>query len=229
MVHRPIFVVGDGDGPLVMEVGVSFVWCSGFSLSQKRKSIRALHASATPKTGTNKILEVSTKSESELGRALSAFNLTFITSKQRRCTVECAYQGSKIFRFGGPYTDLYGTDSKAAKKDHRLKISGPLESFRFFGSHWPLTPRTAFYDWLYIKALLKNEELISEVLNFNAFSDIEFNPAKSVNCQARSVAMFVALHRRKLISVATSSRDEFLQTMSQFEPQETRLAKQLFD
>ena len=34
---------------------------------------------------------------------------------------------------------------------------------------------------------------------YDAFTDIEFNPDKSLNCQARAAAMFVALNREGLI------------------------------
>lgn len=32
-----------------------------------------------------------------------------------------------------------------------------------------------FYDYLYIRALSKNEELASEILKYNYFADTEFN------------------------------------------------------
>lgn len=216
MVHRPLFIPRDNGMPLVQEVDVTFTWYAGMAPLQKQKSIRSFHSAAV-KVGITKILEVSTKSEAELGRSLSAFNLTFVTSKMRRCTVECAYQGSKVFRRGGPYTELYGTDSRAAKTDPRLKSSGSLESFQFFGSGWPLFPKTAFYDWVYINALQQNEPLVQDVSEFNAFSDIEYNPAKSFSCQAKSVALFIALHRRNLLKSALSSRNSYLSLLDKFD------------
>ena len=41
-----------------------------------------------------------------------------------------------------------------------------------------LNPKTIFYDWLYINAVLENPLLAAELLKYNAFTDIEFNPKK---------------------------------------------------
>ena len=60
----------------------------------------------------------------------------------------------------------------------------------------PLNPKTVFYNWLYINAVLENPLLAAELLKYNAFTDIEFNPAKSINCQAKAAALFVALSRQ---------------------------------
>ncbi|MFP3398368.1 hypothetical protein SB749_18775, partial [Brevibacterium sp. SIMBA_078] len=70
-------------------------------------------------------------------------------------------------------------------------------------------PKTLFYDWLYLNALSLNEELIKEVIKYDAFTDIEFNPGKSINCQARSVALFVALYKTGELEEALSSEDNF--------------------
>ena len=85
-------------------------------------------------------------------------------------------QGSKAFEHGGPYDDIYGASSSAAKKDERLKSSGRLLGFRFFGVEWGLEPQTAFYDWLYINAVAKNPQLVELLAGYRAFTDIEFDP-----------------------------------------------------
>jgi hypothetical protein len=61
----------------------------------------------------------------------------------------------------------------------------------------PLEPQSLFYDWLYISALMQphNEALLSELLRYHAFTDIEFNPEKSVSCQANSAALLLGLQR----------------------------------
>ncbi|UNU73301.1 hypothetical protein LU293_09600 [Moraxella nasovis] len=71
----------------------------------------------------------------------------------------------------------------------------------FYGSKWELNPTTAFYDWLYINALNQNKQYHHELLSYQAFTDIEFNPEKSINCQAYSVAMFVALAKNDMLGV----------------------------
>ena len=70
--------------------------------------------------------------------------------------MECAYQGSKVFERGGPYTDLYSVDVRTAKRDPRLKESGRLTGFLFEGFKFPLEPKTVFYDWL---SLLSGQSL----------------------------------------------------------------------
>lgn len=171
------------------------------SLSQSQKSIDSLHAAAESRLQVNRILEISSKSRDELGVKLSAFNLMIKTIRYRQeFSLECAYQASKVFERGGPFLDLLQAKSIDAKRDLRLTQHGRLVGFRFFGVNWELVPRTAFYDWLYINALHKHPELASQVLTYNAFSDIAFNPERSINCQAYAAALYVSLHVRGLLT-----------------------------
>ena len=71
-------------------------------------------------------------------------------------------------------------------------------------------PRTAFYDCLYVQALLENPQLAGVVLSYDAFTDIAFNPQRSLNCQARAAALFVGAHRAGLESVLSGDFDGFL-------------------
>lgn len=209
MAFRPIFVPKH-DCVGVDEISIDFDWFPGFSVQQKQKSIEEMHRIANS-TGYKKLLEISSKSTEELGKSLSAFNLTITTKKySKKFTVETAFQSSKVFENGGPYTDLIGMDSRNAKKDIRLKSSGNLISFSFFNQNFPIIPRTYFYDWVYINALKGNSELSNKVLSYEAFTDIEFNPKKSINCQAHSVALYVSLVKNKVIEKALESPDDFL-------------------
>ncbi len=184
--------------------------------SQKQKSVDSLHNAALKQLGISKALEVSSKSREELGVALSAFNLTFTTLKLKRTfTVECAFQSSKVFERGGPFTDILDKTSREAKMDERLRSSGRLTGFRFFGTYWGLEPQTAFYDWLYINALRRQPSLTEHLLEYSAFTDIEFNPERSINCQAYSVALYLSLHKRNLLDDALSSKDSFLRIITQ--------------
>ena len=198
MAQRPIFLTHARDA-LVDEVPLTIKWNSGFSASQKKKNVLALHEAAREYDNAHRLkthpLEISTKSETALGRKLSAFNLLIELPDGRRTSVECAYQGSKAFERGGPFTDIYDVSSIEAKRDNRLRESGALTHFAFFGEQWQLHPQTAFYDWLYISALSQSD-MGDEILAFSGFTDIEFNPNKSFNCQARAVAMFVSLIKR---------------------------------
>lgn len=211
MAERPIFIpVLDGD-TLVRTTYVSFQWSPGMSASQRQKSSDSLQEAALCLSGISRVLEVSSKSRVELGVALSAFNLTFRTVKRNQVfCVECAYQGSKVFEFGGPYRDLFFMTAREAKRDSRLATSGRLTGFQFFGADWKLEPRTAFYDWLYLNALAKHPELNESLTSYSAFTDIEFNPERSINCQAYSVALYVSLRQRGLLDEALASQDAFL-------------------
>ena len=56
-----------------------------------------------------------------------------------------------------------------------------------------------FYSWLYFIALNQNKKLKTEILNYDAFTDIEFNPEKSLNCQAYSAALYSSMVKNKIL------------------------------
>ena len=210
MANRPIYIPETNGEVGVKEMFVEFKWFPGMAVVQKQKSIESLHEAAI-NDGISPILEISSKSKDELGVSLSAFNLQITTKKHKKTfTVETAFQGSKVFERGGPFTDLLTGTSKEAKKDIRLKESGGLMAFEFFGSLFPLRPKTFFYDWLYINALNQNEKYREKVLSYCGFTDIEFNPKKSINCQAYSAALFVSLERSGKLNAALKTPETFL-------------------
>lgn len=199
MANRPVFAAFR-KAPYSVTYHMDFVWNAGLSISQKKKNIRALHEAFHQKCPDAAVLEISSKSEDPIGTALSAFSLKkFVPSLGVSVPVECVFQGGKKFLYGGPYMDLYLASAREAKRDERLKTSGPLCGFFFEGKDFPLKPETAFYDWLYINALLEAPALAEQVLKYDAFTDIEFNPEKSKNCQARAAALFVSLSRLGLL------------------------------
>ena len=212
MAERPIFIPWSEGTHLVKEVAVSFVWNKGMAPSQKKKNIVALHAAAA-KRGLSPLLEVSTKSDELVGQRLSAFSLKVQIGGTDLVPIECAFQGSKVFEHGGPYTDLYKVESREAKRDERLRASGNLVAFKFEGIEFPLMPKTAFYDWLYIKALYQHREYLRRLHVYAGFTDIEFNPERSINCQARSCAMFVALQKKGLLDISQDSPAEFIKIL----------------
>jgi len=212
MASRPVFVPLVRPHRLVDEIEIEFTWNSGFAPSQKRKNVAALHESARAK-GLSPLLEVSTKSEDPVGQRLSAFNLRSPTD-QGAISLEAAFQGSKVFEDGGPYTDLYALEGRAAKKDSRLRNSGRLLGFDFFGCRWPLIPKTAFYDWLYLKAVEEHKDLLRSLLVYKGFTDIEFNPRRSVNCQAKTCALYISLLKLGSLNEALRSQNSFIATTS---------------
>ncbi len=191
---RPIFIPSIHKDTFVHSVDVNFTWFPGFSKEQKQRSIQSLHEEALKNHEVEKILEISTKSLNPIGIKASAFNLQLKLKNSLPSSVESFYQGSKVFERGGPYIDLYSGSAMAAKKDERIQSSGKLLGFHFGGIDWGLNDY--FYDWLYLMGLHQNPELAKEILNFNAFSDIEFNPKKSYNCQAFTAALYISASLR---------------------------------
>lgn len=208
MAKRPVFMKKKGF-PFYEKKDVEFVYSAGFSIKQKQKSFMNLHKSFLETYPGNKILEISTKSNTDLGVKLSAFIMKIYTSS-RDFSVECAFQGSKVFEGGGPYIDLLNKTSIEAKKDVRIRNSGRLEYFEYFNRKFVLEPKDYFYNWLYINALSLNRELAVRILEYNAFTDIEFNPNKSINCQAKAAAIFVGLHESDKLKIALKSEKDFL-------------------
>lgn len=215
MAIRPIFVANPNKSGIFVEIiNIEFKWYPGYSVSQKQKSITSLHEAAS-KIGYKNILEVSSKSESMLGNELSAFNLKLkLPGSDKRITVESAFQGSKVFENGGPFTDFYEMSGKQIKTDSRLKDSGKLLKFIFNGDEWPLEPKTLFYDWIYIQALNENQDIASKILEYSSFTDIEFNPKKSFNCQARSCALYNSLHKLGLLKKCLENKGYFQQLVT---------------
>jgi hypothetical protein len=211
MAIRPVFIPSFDKKELFREEEIEFKYYNGFAVSQKQKCIKSLHEHANDK-GYKNILEVSTKSETLLGQKLSAFNLQIETENYGLISIESAFQGSKVFTNGGPYIDIYEKDSLSAKRDERIKNSGDLKAFEFEGTIWELEPESAFYDWIYSNALYLHVDYIKENLTkYNAFTDIEFNPKKSINCQARTCAILVALIKMDLLDKAMRSPKDFIE------------------
>jgi len=180
---------------------------------QKQKNVAALHAAAA-NAGYSPLLEISSKSTEKLGQHLSAFHLK-VRSSKGEIPLESAFQGSKIFERGGPFTELYYADALTAKREPRLRDSGRIVAFEFDGVRFPVEPRTVFYDWLYINAIYPHREWLTRLHRYAGFTDIEFNPERSVNCQARSCALFVCLMSNGLLERAIESPDSFISVLSQ--------------
>ena len=215
MADRPVFCV-DYKNYFRTEY-YNFEYHPGFSCSQKEKNIVALHNSFLAKHPNLRILEISTKSPDAIGRELSAFNLK-CTVGNKLFPLECVFQSSKVFENGGPFLELLSLSPSDAKRSPLLQENGKLTGFVLNGISFSLTPKTFFYDWLYINALQENETLAIELIRFDAFTDIEFNPNKSINCQARSAAIFVSLSKTGFMEKALSSPEQFKQIVYGDEP-----------
>src|SRR5260370_12456699 len=143
MAERPIFIPRPESDELVKEIFFQIKWHSGFAVVQKENNIHELHAAAAA-AGYRNLLEISTKSKSERGRHLSPFHMTAETKEHGTIKLELAFQGSKVFERGGPFTALYrrgGKECGEAIRDPRLKKSRALVGFRFAWIAFPLDPQ----------------------------------------------------------------------------------------
>ena len=85
------------------------------------------------------------------------------------------------------------------------------------GFDFPLEPKTAFYDWLYISFLKNFRDWAPKLYAYGGFTDVEFNPHRSINCQARSCALFLSLMRRNLVDKAVESPQAFIDLLREFD------------
>lgn len=168
MAVRPIFIsTGDIEKPVLVQ-DVSFGWISGMSYSQKCKRRDSLAQSISKLYDIKRWLEISTKSDKEIGVDLSALNLLLKTTSGTE-TVEHIYQNSKVYGDKG------------------------IIGFKYNNCMFPNVPKNMFYDYIYMYALLQNPDLIKKFIEYDIFTDIEFNPNKSLNTQARAAAIFKTL------------------------------------
>ena len=207
MTTRPVYIPTEDESFVKVEL-VNFTWHPGFSITQKQKSIISLHENIREILNLDRILEISTKSSNVIGVKASAFNL-MLKWKGSCSTVESYYQGSKVFKNGGPYIDLYKKESILSKKDERIRNSGELLQFSFDDQIWGIDDN--FYSWLYIMALSQNTDITDKLVEYNAFTDIEFNPKKSFNCQAYSAALYISAIRAGLNISDINTYEKFKQ------------------
>lgn len=202
MTNRPVYLP-KLTRPFYKIENFSFDWNPGQSIAQKQKNSQILRGLYKEKYPQGKILEASTKSDTEEGKSLSPFNLTLrLPSLRKAFPVENIFHASKAFRHGGPYVDLLGVSPTAAKNDPRLLDSGEIVHFVMEGKKYPAEPDYLFYNWLYLRALLANPQQAASVKNADAFCDIEYNPSKGKNNQARACAIFHSLSELGLLEKA---------------------------
>ncbi len=204
MAQRPAFFIRQGT---VVSQTYSFEWFPGFAISQKQRSIESLHHAILRANPDGRPLEVSTKSTDALGSKLSAFRL-----RLDGYLLETVFQSAKVFERGGPFPDLLTVPPRDAKHDVRLRSSGVLTAFRYQDEDFPLVPKTAFYDFIYLSAVKQSlaPEELRALSGYDFFTDIAFNPAKSVSTQARSAAL-LRLLLDEYGRLPDFSKEDFLQ------------------
>lgn len=171
---------------------------------QKRKDVLAFRKAVSEYYPDKKILEISRKSDNSLGVRLSAVNL-----KLDGYPLECVYQSSKHFEGDGRFDFLLYEKPEYARKYVRDNAFGDVICFVYNGMLFNRHPKTMFYDYIYIKAVCQSGIDLSKLLEYGAFTDIDFNPAVSYNCQARSCAILVHLLKNGTLNHHLSSVDSF--------------------
>lgn len=202
MATKMIFKVGSNGKAFIEEI-IEYSYFSGFAVSQKQKSINSLHTAIKTKHPGLNVLEISTKSPLIEGVDLSAFNLTLDGRP-----LECVFQSSKVFEGGIKHEFLLNEDPREAKR-YNKEFGSKLEKFNYKGEDFPLNPPSLFYDYIYIQALIHGDKDFSYVINYDAFTDIEFNEKKQINCQARACAIYAYLLRNSKVEYYTSSIEKF--------------------
>ena len=70
-----------------------------------------------------------------------------------------------------------------------------------------------------------NPKLADALMEYDAFTDIAFNPEKSLNCQAEAAAIYVSLRKRNLLEEALKSKESFIDIVyfSSFRKNDTKI------
>ena len=144
-------------------------------------------------------LEISSRSDEPLGRALSAMNLRAAGSDgDRRLPVESVYQAAKCYGHGGPDEQPVPNGFDAKRRDKERRNAGSLRGFQHEGTFWPAASGSAFYDREWIEAATA-AGATRKLARYDAYTDQFHRPGAAVACQARSAAMLVGLdHSRQL-------------------------------
>jgi hypothetical protein len=199
MVIRSVYYIKNNS---VVKENFDIKWVSGLALTQKQQNIETLHYAISDRFSVepDRILEVSTKSKTEIGRLLSSFNIT-LKINDHDYAFESVYQSSKVFQDGifdtlqhEEWLKLDGYEAK--KRSQEIKL--PLVEFKFNQRSFSLEPKTMFFDWLYISCI-KRYDLSFLINQYDYFTDIEFNPEKMVSTQANALCKYKWLIEHNLV------------------------------
>lgn len=213
--------------PAFIERVVEFEWAMGQNFSKRQVSYLNMHDALIRDNFVP--LEISTKSKDyEFGKEMSAFNLSLngyavenifqsykvfndggpylnllqvspVQAKNSCCIqTRGSKKGCSNNKVEYENLDFYHLSTiceYCQKRPHRH-----LVGFSNKKETWSSEPKSMFFDSIYITALIDNPNLSEALLNFNAFTDIEFNQKEiyskekgPFNCQARSCAIYVSM------------------------------------
>ena len=194
MAVKPVFAV-DFYGRLYMGKETEFQSVEVSSEARRVKNIQRLHDAFLEDYPYRSVLEISDYSLIPKGVMLSDGHLTVPMSDGRKVSVAEAFQTAKILTEDGS------------------EVTG----FCFEGESFDLVPRNFFYNWLYIRGLSANPELADELMAYDSFTDITFNPKRCSGCPAEAAAFYVALRKNDLLEEALRDRESFARILYQAE------------
>ena len=170
MANRPIYIsTGNINNPFIEDT-ITFEWIPGYSYVNKCKRRDSLKNSIAKKYNIDKWLEVSSISDKDIGKKLSALNLMITLTNNKSYPVETIYQCSKVYK-----------DSS-------------IIGFKFHNTEFENNPYGMYYDYIYMVALYQNKDYHKLIKDYYLFTDLFFNPNKSLNTQARAAAIFKTLY-----------------------------------
>lgn len=180
MANRPIYIAtGDINNPFT-EDNINFEWVYGYSYINKCKRRDSLKSEIAKIYNIDNWLEVSSISDKDIGKRLSALNLMLTLTSNNKYSVEDIYQKSKIY-----------------KDNHII-------GFKFNNTEFENTPYGMYYDYIYMVALYQNSDYHELIKDYYLFTDLFFNPNKSLNTQARAIAIFKTLYDNECLSLLES-------------------------
>ena len=157
------------------------------------------HALARTAAEKDEVLEISSKSNSPLGRSLSAMNLRIPGHKMR--PLENVYQAAKDYGSGPDPTIeelANGFKAKQAARERHARETAAgnrLTGFTVDGHHWPAASGTACYDHLWAQGAVGRygQNLQALLKDYRGYSDMYFQPSRGLACQAAAAASTVVL------------------------------------
>lgn len=177
MANRPIYLSTGNILNPYHEENINFEWVPGYSYKNKERRRESLKKEIEKQYDIAKWLEVSTISDKDIGRKLSALNLMLTLTDNSKHSVESIYQTSKIY------------------------VDNHIVKFKFRSTEFENNPYGMYYDYLYMVALYQNQEYHELIKNYYLFTDLFFNPNKSINTQARAIAIFKTLYDNNYLKI----------------------------
>jgi len=96
---------------------------------------------------------------------------------------------------------------KGKVEENKLSLTG----FKCFDINFPLNPTTLFYDYIYVIALSQNYDIVTQIIDYDCFTDVEFNHKKQFASQARSCAIYKYLHSQNAVKETLEDINRFKQ------------------